>query len=430
MNYPTDQEIIELLRDGGTTEAVQRMYLKYGTVMWNRIRRQLHKDLFSDEDVNDVLADTFSALLDLKNTYLAKLQQFEVQFEGSLGAWLADVSKYAALDWLKSRNRKSEQFVENDNEEDEEKIIESLPDADSTNKPFIIIFGEVVFKIIQELPEELRKVILLHAQGCEHGDIAEQLGISKGASRKRLERARRYLDARLIDEGYGDKKDHYAMFPFLWLFRRNLQEQAFSDLHSRPFEDTSNIRDLGDFIREKRYEKSFNRYQLSQKTGLTCEHLAALENGRILFEDIADEWLIKIADALDINLALLQGYLKKKNDVVQETNPRKDVRNVVLSAIVLVVILFLPVGSMLKNSSALTVITNEAATTTSTATTMILVVEETATPSPTPTVTPSKIPTNTPTPTETSTPTATNTATATPSPTATNTPTITPDRKV
>jgi RNA polymerase sigma-70 factor (ECF subfamily) len=59
-----------------------------------------------------------------------------------------------------------------------------------------------VRRAVAELPSELRMVVLMYdVEGYGHDEIAELMGVSSGASRMRLLRARQMLRAALAQDG-------------------------------------------------------------------------------------------------------------------------------------------------------------------------------------------------------------------------------------
>lgn len=59
--------------------------------------------------------------------------------------------------------------------------------------------GKMVFKLIKEMPDGFRTVFNLSViDGFSHQEIAKQLGITEGASRSQLSRARVWLQERIV----------------------------------------------------------------------------------------------------------------------------------------------------------------------------------------------------------------------------------------
>lgn len=319
MTYPTDKEIVKLAKSKNATnenKAVKWIYLKYGTRVYIAISYQLYGSHFSDHDVEEVHGDFFCKLADSKSSHFQNLKGFVPSFEGALGVWLAKSAQNDAKDYYKRWKRRNEKTIPVDTNEPNDQhqggnYLESIPDVDTTNQPYLMIFGQAVFESMQELPDEKRDVLLLRSIGCTHPEIAKELNISVSTSKTRLKRARKDLDVHLINEGYLEEDDRYSIFPLWWVFRRNIQEHAHQTLYDKTI-DNSETTQLGEFIREKRYERSVSRYELGQKTGLEQDQLAALENGRIIKTDIKQEWLNAIAEALSIPSSSF-GELLKRN---------------------------------------------------------------------------------------------------------------------
>ena len=77
--------------------------------------------------------------------------------------------------------------------------------ADNRMNPAVLYenleLSEYLQKVINELPEEYRLVIVLREQlGYSYGEIADKLEISLGTVKSRLNRARKYLQQIILAE--------------------------------------------------------------------------------------------------------------------------------------------------------------------------------------------------------------------------------------
>lgn len=99
---------------------------------------------------------------------------------GDFQAWLRKMTVRTALMGIRSRRRRSrrEEAVEGPTRTDPDPVEERL----------------VVREALERMPEKLRLVFMLkEMEGFSHGEIADQLGISEGASSVRLSRAWAFL---------------------------------------------------------------------------------------------------------------------------------------------------------------------------------------------------------------------------------------------
>jgi len=70
------------------------------------------------------------------------------------------------------------------------------PDAQAMLRERLELLGEA----LEELPEPSRSLLLLfEGQGCSQADLAERFGLTEGAVKARLKRARQRLRARLLE---------------------------------------------------------------------------------------------------------------------------------------------------------------------------------------------------------------------------------------
>jgi RNA polymerase sigma-70 factor (ECF subfamily) len=107
--------------------------------------------------------------------------------ESSFSTWLHRMAVNVVLNARKSEGRLRSKFEEND----EELGLDSLPGTVST-----IGAGEMldIEAAIAKLPPGARRVFVLHdVEGFKHEEIAEQLGVTTGATKAQLHRARLLL---------------------------------------------------------------------------------------------------------------------------------------------------------------------------------------------------------------------------------------------
>lgn len=179
-----EKALVEQARNGDRT-AMRRIYDRYSRYLMATCSRFLP----DERDLRDVLQDSFVKIF-------SSLDRFDYRGEGSLKAWMRQISVNEALKLL--RKRKRSDTVEYkwdlpDKEEEEEPDVGSVP-------------PDVIQKMIKALPEGYRTVLVLYAfEEKSHRQIAGLLGITESTSASQLHRARAIL-ARQIKE-YKKKAD-------------------------------------------------------------------------------------------------------------------------------------------------------------------------------------------------------------------------------
>ncbi len=126
-------------------------------------------------------------------TVFSKLKDF--RHEGSFEGWVRRIMVNTSL----SRFRQKQQLVlvddvkHLDTQVSEEEVLGNLPMED-------------LVKVIQELPPRYRAVFNLYViEGYSHTEISREMGISEGASRSDLSRAREILRTKLQQQ-YGEMR--------------------------------------------------------------------------------------------------------------------------------------------------------------------------------------------------------------------------------
>jgi RNA polymerase sigma-70 factor (ECF subfamily) len=115
-----------------------------------------------------------------------KLHQF--RGESSFSTWLHRMAVNLVLNARKSDSRLRSKFEE----QDEEQGLDALPAASSQ----MIGAGEMLDleAAIAKLPPGARRVFVLHdVEGFKHEEIAQQMGVTTGATKAQLHRARMLL---------------------------------------------------------------------------------------------------------------------------------------------------------------------------------------------------------------------------------------------
>jgi RNA polymerase sigma-70 factor (ECF subfamily) len=146
----------------GSPDALSALYLEHGAALF----RLAYRLVGAREDAEDVVHDVFVGLPEA-------LQRYEER--GRLVGWLKRVTARVALMRLRSGKRRREVALDNAVEQAE---------------PPRALERDGLQAAVNTLPDHLRAVLVLkEIEGYAHGEIAELLGISEGASRVRLTRA-------------------------------------------------------------------------------------------------------------------------------------------------------------------------------------------------------------------------------------------------
>lgn len=175
-----ERGLVEQARKGDRG-AMKRIYDCYSRYLAATCSRYLPRE----SDLRDVLQDSFVKIF-------SSLDKFEFRGEGSLKAWMRQVSVNEALKLIRRRKRNDTVEYKWDLPDTQE---EDDPEPDVAEVP-----PSVIQKMIQALPEGYRTVLNLYAfEEKSHKEIAGLLGISESTSASQLHRARALL-ARQINE--------------------------------------------------------------------------------------------------------------------------------------------------------------------------------------------------------------------------------------
>lgn len=175
-----ERGLVEQARKGDRG-AMKRIYDCYSRYLAATCSRYLP----GESDLRDVLQDSFVKIF-------SSLDKFEFRGEGSLKAWMRQVSVNEALKLIRRRKRNDTVEYKWDLPDTQE---EDDPEPDVAEVP-----SSVIQKMIQALPEGYRTVLNLYAfEEKSHKEIAGLLGISESTSASQLHRARALL-ARQINE--------------------------------------------------------------------------------------------------------------------------------------------------------------------------------------------------------------------------------------
>ena len=147
-----------------------------------------------------VLKDQYLAQDVTQETFLKAFRKIDTLEDGNkLGAWLGTIATRTAIDFLRKIKRRNDILIE-DVYIDEERIDDQMSSIE--DKIEYKFLEKIIRKNISILePPEYREVIILkYEYELQDKEIAEALGISIGATKSRLHRARKQLKAVLGDQ--------------------------------------------------------------------------------------------------------------------------------------------------------------------------------------------------------------------------------------
>lgn len=171
----SERELVDRLRRGDASAMgeVYACYANYLTAVCSRY-------IIEDEDIRDVLQESFIKIF-------TKADTFHYEGEGSLKAWVTQVTVNEALQHLRNQKRKGMVGYDDERIEDKAELTDETP-------PINDIPTEVLMEMIRNLPPGYRTVFNLYViEGKRHKEIAELLGIQEQTSASQLMRARRLL---------------------------------------------------------------------------------------------------------------------------------------------------------------------------------------------------------------------------------------------
>jgi RNA polymerase sigma-70 factor (ECF subfamily) len=190
----SEAALVERLRRGDGAAFEQLLRAHTGRLL--AVARRL---LGNEEDARDAVQDAFLSAF-------RSIDRFDGQ--AALGTWLHRIAVNAALTRLRSRRRHPEKPIEELLPTFLEDGHQARPPRDWPDPSAALQRHETresVRRHIDELPEEYRTVLLLRdIEGLDTDETARMLGLTPGAVKTRLHRARQALRALLEPEFCGD----------------------------------------------------------------------------------------------------------------------------------------------------------------------------------------------------------------------------------
>ena len=173
----SDKEIIQRLKDTGNTQYFGLLYDKYAPKVYQKCISMLKNEEDAKDLVHDILVKAF-----------VKIGTF--RGDASFSTWIYHISYNACIDFLKKQQRKQKQITKEpvpnqakDNIADETEDVET--------KEMKLERLEEVFQLLE--PAEKTLLLMKYQDSWKISQIAEVIGISEGAVKMRLKRAREKL---------------------------------------------------------------------------------------------------------------------------------------------------------------------------------------------------------------------------------------------
>jgi RNA polymerase sigma-70 factor (ECF subfamily) len=182
---PADKEDVMLVERiaGGDAEALGDLYDRYGRVAFGMLYRMLP----GPEAAEEVVQDAFHAVWRRASSYRPE--------RGAVRTWLLAISRKAAIDWHRTRGKRTEREVSIEGAADlvaDGKVDERVVDA---------LRAERVRNAVAELPAEQRDVLsLAFWGGYSQSEIAARTNTPLGTVKSRVRLGMTKLRERLVDE--------------------------------------------------------------------------------------------------------------------------------------------------------------------------------------------------------------------------------------
>lgn len=162
----TDRELADAVLLDGDERAFRALYRRHTPRLMALVSR-----LLGEEDAEDAIQETWIRACD-------SLERF--RWQSAFGTWLTAVAVNVSRDLMRRRGRSLLVATESPPE-----LPVRPPDAEGRMD---------LEQCIARLPDGYRQVLVLHdVEGMKHREIAEQLGITAGASKSQLFAARRAM---------------------------------------------------------------------------------------------------------------------------------------------------------------------------------------------------------------------------------------------
>jgi RNA polymerase sigma-70 factor (ECF subfamily) len=177
-----DMKLVERIA-AGDAEALGELYDRYGRVAFGVVYRMLP----GPEAAEEVAQDAFHSIWRQARSYRPE--------RGSVRTWLLAICRNAAIDWRRTRGKRSEREVSI------EAAADLLSDARVDERVVNAMRAERIRKVVGELPKEQREVLTLAFWGgYSQSEIATRTDTPLGTVKSRVRLAMNKLRQSLEDE--------------------------------------------------------------------------------------------------------------------------------------------------------------------------------------------------------------------------------------
>ena len=166
---------------------IEQIWHKYHGLMQYEARK-----ILDDDAAEDAVSEAYIKII-------RNIHKFQDITSYQTRVYIVSIVRSTSIDVLRNMMRLKGRV------EDSDELLEIAPDGD------VDILGDLLAKeglaaietALASLPDHLKDVICLHlVDGISHVEIARMLGITEGASKMRLLRAKERIRKRLAGEGY------------------------------------------------------------------------------------------------------------------------------------------------------------------------------------------------------------------------------------
>jgi RNA polymerase sigma-70 factor (ECF subfamily) len=196
----SDEELVRVFLERQDEAAFDQIVNRYGDKIYTLALRITR----NHSDAEEVLQKVFIALMKKMNTFRG---------ESKFSTWLHKVASNTSYIYLRSRKKKyeNEPSLEDYAPYNESGVLEGVQIKDWTDTPDGELLSreamEIIESAVNELPVTHRVVFHLRdVEGFSNEEVAKALGVSLGAVKSRIHRARLFLRDRLSDYFYEWRK--------------------------------------------------------------------------------------------------------------------------------------------------------------------------------------------------------------------------------
>ena len=178
---PSDQELIELIRDNQDRRAMEALYDRYARPVYSLAYRVLREQRAAE----DVVQDVFLGFWQRPYSY--------VDTRGAFGPWILRVTRNRSIDVLRKRSRERSPGPDEQATLFEERIVDQEPEPGE--QVWAHTVASEVRLALQQLTDAQKQVIeLAYFHGLTQSEMSEKLNIPLGTIKTRVRTALRRLN--------------------------------------------------------------------------------------------------------------------------------------------------------------------------------------------------------------------------------------------